>query len=234
MAVAERAIISVIVPVLNEAGILSQTLRRLQPLRHHGHEVIVVDGGSTDDSLAKAASMADRILQTASGRAVQMHAGALAAKGSILWFLHADTLAPAEADSLIHDSLAAGHTAWGWFDVQLSGGHRLLACVAWLMNRRSRLTGIATGDQGIFVERKLYDQAGGFPQLPIMEDITLSRRLRQLGRPVQIATPLLSSSRRWEKHGVLRTIFTMWGLRLGYFLGIAPQRLARFYTVHRA
>ncbi len=235
MAAADNSSISVIVPALNESGVLVQTLQRLQPLRNRGHEVIVVDGGSTDGTLAEAMPLADRVLQVARGRARQMHAGALDANGSILWFLHADTQPPETADSLILEALARGQGAWGWFDVRLSGSsHRLLKNVAWLMNRRSRLTAIATGDQGIFMRRAIYEQAGGFPLIPIMEDIALCRRLRRLGRPVQIDTPLLSSSRRWEKHGVLRTIVTMWGLRLGYFLGIDPQRLARFYPVHGA
>jgi rSAM/selenodomain-associated transferase 2 len=226
--------ISVIIPALNEAGVLVRTLRHLQPLRGRGHEVLVVDGGSNDNTLAEAVPLADRVLQAPRGRARQMHAGAVNAGGSILWFLHADTRPPEGADYLIRQTLEDRHAMWGWFDVRLSDAHPLLKCVAWLMNRRSRLTGIVTGDQGIFVRRAVYEQAGGFPQLPIMEDIALSRRLRRLGRPLQIDTPLLSSSRRWEKHGIVRTIFTMWCLRFGYFLGIDPRRLARFYAVHRA
>jgi rSAM/selenodomain-associated transferase 2 len=234
VAAADITRITVIIPVLNEAGVLVHTLQCLQPLRSRGHEVVVVDGGSTDTTVAEAASLADRVVQAPRGRAWQMHAGTFEASGSIFWFLHADTHPPDTADHLILDALAAGQGAWGWFDIRLTDAQLLLNCVAWLMNRRSRLTGIATGDQGIFVRRALYRQAGGFPLLPIMEDIALSRRLRHLGRPQQIDKPLLTSSRRWEKHGVLRTIITMWGLRLGYFLGVDPQRLARFYTVHRA
>lgn len=212
---------------------LAHTLHRLQPLRTRGHEVIVVDGGSTDNTLAEAMPLADRVLQSPRGRARQMHTGTRHASGSVFWFLHADTLPPEAADILILEALAAGQD-WGWFDLRLSGRRLLLKWVAWLMNRRSRLTGIATGDQGIFVQRAVYEQAGGYPLIPIMEDIALSRRLRRLGKPRQVDTPLLSSSRRWEKHGVLRTILTMWGLRLGYFLGIDPQQLARFYAGHRA
>jgi len=225
--------ISVIIPVLNEAGRLAQTLYCLQALRERGHEVIVVDGGSTDDTISEAVPLADRVLQSPRGRARQMHAGTCAASGSVFWFLHADTLPPRAADDLILQALAVWQGDWGWFDVRLSGTRTLLRCVAWLMNRRSRLTGIATGDQGIFVRRMAYARAGGFPPIPIMEDIALSRRLRRLYRPRQIDAPLLSSSRRWEKHGVVLTIFTMWCLRLGYFLGIDPRHLARFYPGHR-
>jgi len=234
VAAADISRITVIIPVLNEAGVLVHTLQCLQPLRSRGHEVMVVDGGSTDTTVAEAMPLADRVVHAPCGRARQMQAGALEASGSILWFLHADTHPPETADQLIQAALAGGQGAWGWFDVRLADARLLLKCVAWLMNRRARLTGIATGDQGIFVRRMLYAQAGGFPPLPIMEDIALSRRLGRLGRPRQIDTPLLTSSRRWEKHGVLRTIITMWGLRLGYFLGVDPQRLARFYAVHRA
>ncbi len=233
-AVADDTQISVIIPALNEAGVLVHTLRCLQPLRRRGHEVLVVDGGSTDNTLAEATPLADRVLQAPRGRARQMHAGVLGAGGSVLWFLHADTQPPEAADQLIRRALAGGQRTWGWFDVQLSDAPLLLKCVAWLMNRRSRLTGIATGDQGIFVRRAAYEHSGGFPLIPIMEDIALSRRLKHLARPMQIATPLLCSSRRWKKHGIVRTILTMWSLRLGYFLGIDPHRLARFYALHRA
>lgn len=233
VAVADAPRISVIVPALNEAGTIAATLAALQPLRARGHEIIVVDGGSTDTTRAEAAALADRVLHAVRGRALQMHAGADVADGSILWFLHADTHIPAAADRLIQVALADGQGDWGWFDIRLTGSHPLLRGVAWLMNRRARLSGVATGDQGLFVRRAAYARSGGFPQIPLMEDIALCRRLRHLGRPVTIATPLHSSARRWEKHGVLRTILTMWVLRLGYFVGIDPRHLARYYTVHR-
>jgi len=226
--------ISVIIPALNESGVLLHTLRCLQPLRRRGHEVLVVDGGSTDSTREEAMPMTDRVLQAPRGRAQQMHAGVLGATGSVFWFLHADTQPPEAADQLIRHALAGGDGTWGWFDVRLSDTSRMLKCVGWLMNRRSRLTGIATGDQGIFIQRAAYERSGGFPMIPIMEDIALSHRLRRLGSPQQIATPLLCSPRRWKKHGIVRTILTMWCLRLGYALGIDPQRLVRFYAPHRA
>lgn len=233
MAAADRHRLTVVVPVLNEAGTLVQTLQDLQPLRSRGAEVIVVDGGSTDGSREAAATLADGVLQAERGRARQLQAGAQAAQGDMLWFLHADTRIPEAADILIRTALAGAGDCWGWFDVRLAGRHPLLRYTGWLMNRRARLTRIATGDQGLFMHRALFERAGGYPDIPLMEDIALCRRLRCLARPRPIDTPLLTSARRWEKHGVLRTILTMWTLRLGYFLGVDPRRLARFYPVHQ-
>jgi rSAM/selenodomain-associated transferase 2 len=163
-----------------------------------------------------------------------MRAGAALAAGSVLWFLHADTTAPPDADRLIMQALQSKRAGWGRFDVQLSQTRLLLKCVAWMMNQRSRLSGIATGDQGLFVTRSLYDAVGGFPEIALMEDIALSRVLRQHGRPAMIHQPLASSPRRWLAHGVLRTILRMWMLRLGYFLGVKPERLAAYYAAHRS
>jgi rSAM/selenodomain-associated transferase 2 len=232
VAAADTPWLSVIVPVLNEAGTLGRTLHYLQPLRGRGAELIVVDGGSTDDSRERAAPLADRVLRAARGRARQMRAGALVARGRVLWFLHADTYVPEAADDLIRAALAGAGEGWGWFDIRLTGRQVPLRCVGWLMNRRARLTRIATGDQGLFVHRALYKRAGGFPDIPLMEDIALCRQLRRLGRSRPIGTTLLTSSRRWEKYGVLRTILTMWALRLGFFLGVDARHLARYYAAH--
>ncbi len=222
--------LSIIVPALNEATTIVDTLQRLQGMRGRGHEVIVVDGGSTDATAALAAPLADRVLVSPRGRARQMNAGAAEARGELLWFLHADTLAPEAADRAIVGALAAGH-AWGRFDVRLSGRHPLLRTVARLMNLRSCLSGIATGDQGIFVTRTAFEAVGGFPDQPLMEDVALSRILkREIGRPACLGTnPLVTSGRRWEQRGVVRTILLMWGLRLAYALGASPVRLARLY-----
>lgn len=221
--------ISIIMPTLDEAGQIAGVLNRLQPLRERGHEVIVVDGGSRDDTLSQAAGRADRIIQASRGRASQMAAGAAMARHNTLWFLHADSWVPEQADALIAG--AQERALWGRFDVRLSGRHRrpLLRLVEWLMNKRSRLTGIATGDQGIFVSRQALQVVGGMPALPLMEDVELSLRLRRLGRPACIGQPLVTSSRRWERHGVWRTIGLMWLLRTGYALGVSPARLARLY-----
>jgi rSAM/selenodomain-associated transferase 2 len=221
--------ISIVIPTLNEGEQIAAMLTQLQPLRVRGHEVILVDGGSSDDTVARAKGLADRVVTAPRGRASQMAAGIALAAHEVLWFLHADTYVPEEADALIAQALQ--RRPWGRFDVQLSGRHRrpLLRVVAWLMNRRSCLTGIATGDQGIFVTREALDAVGGMPPLPLMEDVELSRRLRRLGRPACVAKPLITSSRRWEENGVWRTIGLMWLLRAAYALGVSPVRLARLY-----
>jgi rSAM/selenodomain-associated transferase 2 len=219
--------ISVIIPALNEADGIAAALQRLQPLRARGHEVLVVDGGSTDATAARAADLCDRLLQAARGRARQMNAGARAAGGDVLWFLHADTLVPADADAVLLEALA--RRAWGRFDVRLSGTQPLLRVVEALMNLRSRITGIATGDQGLFVRRQAFERVGGFPDIPLMEDIALSRALRRHGAPACLRARLVTSSRRWERHGVLRTILLMWWLRFDYWRGVPPARLAARY-----
>nr|VFJ53732.1 MAG: transferase 2, rSAM/selenodomain-associated [Candidatus Kentron sp. DK]VFJ57463.1 MAG: transferase 2, rSAM/selenodomain-associated [Candidatus Kentron sp. DK] len=221
---------SVIIPARDEAENIVPTLLALQALRRRGGEVILVDGQSRDGTGERAEPLVDRVLVTAPGRARQMNAGARVAAGKVLWFLHADTRAPENADDVILATLT-GKRAWGRFDVRLSGRHRLLALVAGMMNLRSRLTGIATGDQGIFVRGSVFEAVGGFPELPLMEDVEMSRRLKALaGRPACLATPLVTSGRRWEEMGILRTILLMWWLRLAFFLGVDPARLARWYT----
>ncbi len=226
VAVAER--ISVIIPARNEAPVIGRTLRALQPVRGVG-EIIVVDGGSEDGTAVVARPLCDRLIASPAGRAVQMNAGAAAATGDILWFVHADTLAPPAALGEIVQAFGTTPCLWGRFDVRLSGRHPLLRLVERLMNLRSHLSGIATGDQGIFVRRGVFEEIGGFPVQPLMEDIALSRRLRRLSPPARIRTPLLTSSRRWETCGVLRTILLMWYLRAAYALGASPARLARLY-----
>ncbi|MCC6611015.1 MAG: TIGR04283 family arsenosugar biosynthesis glycosyltransferase [Burkholderiales bacterium] len=221
--------ISIVMPALNEAGCIRETLRALVPLRRTGHEAIVVDGGSDDGTRELAAPLADRVLVTRGGRARQMNAGAALARGDVLWFLHADSVPGADAGETILAALAASGRDWGRFDVRLSGRHPLLRIVETMMNLRSRLTGIATGDQGMFVRRACFQAAGGFPDIPLMEDVALSRRLKRGGRPVCVRNRLETSSRRWEARGVLRTILLMWRLRLAFFFGADPHRLADRY-----
>jgi rSAM/selenodomain-associated transferase 2 len=221
--------LSIVIPCLNEAARLPLLLRDLAPLRRSGHEVIVVDGGSGDGTPELAMSGADRVLGSAAGRARQMNAGAAAARGDALWFLHADTRIPEEVPDAVLAALAAGHD-WGRCRVSLSGGGLLLSLTGSLMNLRSCLTGIATGDQGIFVTRSAFDAVGGYADIPLMEDIALSRSLKRVaGRPACVRAQLVTSSRRWEQRGVWRTVFLMWSLRLGYWLGVDPARLARRY-----
>jgi rSAM/selenodomain-associated transferase 2 len=221
--------ISIIIPVLNEAQSLPETLARLAPLRTGGHEVIVVDGGSSDGTPTLAAPHADRVVASSAGRGRQMNAGAANARGDILLFLHADTVLPEDAENLVMEALNGGRHFWGRFDVRLSGDHPLLRLVAFMMNLRSRLSGIATGDQAVFVRRETFEIVGGFPDIALMEDIVISRRLLTLGSPVCLRRQVVTSSRRWQRHGIIRTIVTMWALRLAFALGVPPARLARIY-----
>ncbi|MGF1548798.1 MAG: TIGR04283 family arsenosugar biosynthesis glycosyltransferase [Thiotrichales bacterium] len=219
--------LSVIVPALNEAAGIRACLDRLQGLRQRGHELILVDGGSVDETPALAAPLVDRVLGVPRGRARQMNAGAAAATGEVLLFLHADTRLPADAAEAITAALAFHD--WGRFDVVIEGRARILRVVARLMNLRSRLTGIATGDQAIFVRRTVFAAVGGYPDQPLMEDIALSSRLKRLGSPACLRARVVTSGRRWEQRGVWRTILLMWRLRLAYWIGVPAERLARRY-----
>ncbi len=221
--------LSIILPTLNEAATITTTLQRLQPLREAGHEVIVSDGGSDDSTIAQANPLADQLIEAPRGRAKQMNAGANAASGELLLFLHADTLLPEHAVELIGQGESTEKRRWGRFDVRLSGHHPLLRVVEFMMNQRSRLSGIATGDQALFIERSLFKTVGGFPEQPLMEDIALCQRLKPYGRPLCLSARVITSSRRWEQHGILRTIFLMWRLRFAYFCGQSPERLAARY-----
>jgi rSAM/selenodomain-associated transferase 2 len=226
--------LSIVIPCLNEAPGIVRTLESLQPMRARGAEVIVADGGSSDGTATLAAPLADRLVHAPRGRAAQMNAGAAAASADILLFLHADCVLPPAADALINQGLAASGRQWGRFDVVLDGSHPLLKVIAGMMNLRSRWTGIATGDQGIFITRELFVRLNGFPALPLMEDIALSRRARRAGAPLCLREPIVTSARRWERHGVVRTVLLMWRLRLAYFLGADPARLALRYDAARA
>jgi rSAM/selenodomain-associated transferase 2 len=220
--------LSIIVPVLDEAAGIKATLADLAPYRRRGCELIVVDGGSRDGTLALASPLADRVLTAPCGRAAQMNAGAAIAHGDVLLFLHADTKLPENADALIREGLAQSDGIWGRFDICFDHGG-IMPLIAVMMNLRSRVTGIATGDQAIFVTRAAFDAIGGFPAQPLMEDIALSSRIRRIGRPAYIRARVTTSARRWRKQGILRTVFLMWRLRLAYFLGADPAHLARQY-----
>lgn len=222
--------LSIIIPVLNEAEGIGKLLVSLQPLRRQGCEIIVCDGGSIDETVTQAAPLADRIVEASRGRAKQMNAGAALAAGNVLLFLHADTFLPENARLLILDGLKRRDAVWGRFDMRLSGRHPLLRLVEALMNVRSSLTGIATGDQAIFVERECFDVVGGYPEIALMEDIALSKRLKRVGRPLCLKEKVISSSRRWENHGIVNTILLMWWLRLRYFFGADPDKLAALYS----
>jgi rSAM/selenodomain-associated transferase 2 len=221
--------LSIIVPVLDEAACIAAALEALIPLRGRGAEVIVVDGGSRDDTVALARPLSDHVIAAPRGRAAQMNAGAAAATGDILLFLHADTTSPPEADRLVLEGLASGGWSWGRFDVQIKGRSPFLGIVAEFMNWRSLITGIATGDQAIFVTRAAFDAVAGFPDIALMEDVALSKRLKRLGRPLCLAARVTTSGRRFDQGGVLRTVLLMWRLRLAFFLGAKPSALARRY-----
>ncbi len=214
--------------MLDEAAGIGATLASLAPLCDAGHELIVVDGGSRDETVALCRAAGCQVLTGPRGRARQMNAGAAGAQGDVLLFLHADTQLPAQADELIDRALRRG-ALWGRFDVRIQGRSPMLPLIAALMNLRSRGSGIATGDQAMFVRRDLFRRLGGFADQPLMEDIELSRRLRALGRPACLRQPVCTSGRRWDTHGVWRTIWLMWRLRWRYWRGVSPELLAREY-----
>jgi len=225
--------LSIIMPVLNEVATIEATLMALSPFHARGVELIVVDGGSNDKTMTLAEPLVDQVLSAPRGRAAQMNCGAAAARGNVLLFLHADTRLPDDADTLIRDGLVQSGRVWGRFDVRFNAGG-LFFLIAALMNLRSRLTGISTGDQAIFVTRAAFESAGGFPPIALMEDIALSARLKRISRPLCLRACVTTSARRWRTRGVLRTVFLMWRLRLAYFLGADPAQLARRYGYARA
>jgi rSAM/selenodomain-associated transferase 2 len=221
--------LSIIIPTLNEDAGLATALAALQNLRGRGCEVVVADGGSHDRTVAIANSLCDLVVTAPRGRGAQMNAGAEAARGEVLLFLHADTFLPEGADRMILDGLARDGRVWGRFDVRLAGRHPLLGMVARTMNWRSRLTAIATGDQAMFVTRRAFAAAGHFPDIPLMEDIALSARLRRITSPLCLESQVTTSGRRWDEQGLARTILLMWRLRAAFFMGADPAALARAY-----
>lgn len=221
--------ISIIIPVLNERETLCRHLPWLQPLRGEEHEIVLVDGGSTDGGPEEVADLVDQSITSPPGRARQMNAGATAARGDILLFLHIDTVLPENAAERILQALQTPDTVWGRFDVRLSGGRPVFRRIERMINRRSRWSGIATGDQAIFVRRGTFEEVGGYPDIPLMEDVALSRALRRLARPCCLPGPVITSSRRWERKGVVRTVLLMWWIRLLYRLGVSTERLHRLY-----
>jgi rSAM/selenodomain-associated transferase 2 len=221
--------LSIIIPVLNEGERIAATLDALAPMRALGVEVVVVDGGSRDATIQRARLRADKVMSAPRGRATQMNAGAEKATGEILLFLHVDTLLPSDADHVLLNGLERSGRVWGRFDVRIDSKDPLLRTVARMMNLRSRVTGIATGDQAIFVKRDTFKQVGGFPPIELMEDIALSKLLKRIGPPLCLRECVATSARRWEKRGVVSTVLLMWRLRLAYFFGADPKELAQLY-----
>jgi rSAM/selenodomain-associated transferase 2 len=220
--------LSIVIPALDEAARIAGTLAALAPLRAQGVQVIVVDGGSRDGTLSRCEGAADALLTAPRGRGPQMNAGARAASGDALLFLHADTRLPPDALGLVSAALA--HQPWGRFDVRIDGHSRWLPIVAALMNLRSRVTGIATGDQALFMRRDAFDAVGGYPDQALMEDIEICKRLREHhGAPACLRARVTTSGRRWDDRGAWRTIVLMWRLRWWYWRGVSADRIAAAY-----
>lgn len=226
----ESAPLSIVIPVLDEVTAIPDLITALE--RDGVLETIIVDGGSSDGTQEMLRHLQEtnnfRLIVSDPGRARQMNVGAVSASGDILLFLHADTRLPANFVRLLAPVFVT-ERGWGRFDVRFDDTRPLMRIVAGLMNFRSRVTGIATGDQAIFVRAGLFDQVGGYADIPIMEDVELCRRLRQISSPFCVSEPAVTSARRWRQNGMVRTILLMWGLRLAFWLGVSPDRLARRY-----
>jgi rSAM/selenodomain-associated transferase 2 len=220
-------LISIVVPVLNEEKKISNLLSHLQVFREQGHEIIVVDGGSRDNSLMLAQGSADSVIVSRSGRALQMNSGASIAKGNVFLFLHSDTVLPDDALQLISNNVQ--RPFWGRFDIRLSSDKFIFRVIETFINLRSRLTSINTGDQAIFVDSQLFHSVGGFPEIALMEDIAISKKLKSITSPICLKRRVITSSRRWENRGVITTVLLMWKLRLYYFFGVSPDKLNQLY-----
>ena len=228
--------LAIIIPTLNEETGVQRSLAELGPLRARGVRVVVADGGSADQTVARAAPLVDRVISVPRGRALQMNAGARTAEAQsadVLLFLHADTVLPDDADRVILRALANSNRVWGRFDITIDGRSAWLPVVALLMNLRSRLTGIATGDQAIFVERSTFVALEGFAPIPLMEDIEFCARAKRLSPPLALRDRVRTSGRRWDKDGVWRSVFLMWRLRWAYYFGADPADLAQRYRDSR-
>ena len=221
--------ISLIVPILNEAAQLPDLLAHLLECKRAGCEIILVDGGSTDQSPEQAEALGFKIVRSEKGRAIQMNAGAKSAKGDVLVFLHADTRLPENADQIIKQALGGHDSHWGRFNVTITGQAFMFKVIAWFMNHRSRLSSIVTGDQTIFIRKTLFEQIGGFPIQALMEDIEFSKRLKNISKPVALKDKVITSGRRWQQKGIWLTIYLMWSLRYAYWRGASPKDLAAKY-----
>lgn len=220
---------SFIIPVLNESLFFTRQQLYLQALSNQGHEIIVVDGGSKDNAHLAVEALGCKCIQTKASRGYQQHSGAKISTNEILVFLHADTILPLNAINSIYEALNQSSASWGRFNVSFSNKKQIFKIIAWFMNKRSCLTGVITGDQTLFIKRSVYFDSGGFHDLPLMEDIELSKRLRKHSNPICLNETVLTSSRKWERHGILKTIFLMWRLRLLFFLGVPAEQLAKQY-----
>ena len=220
-------LISIVIPVLNEEKALQVLLDQLQSYREQGHEVVVVDGGSNDNTCSVASTLCDQLITSESGRAIQMNKGAEFSKNNILWFLHADTLVPEHSIEKIQKALEDND--WGRFNIKLSGSRFVFRVIERMINIRSCVFSIATGDQGIFLNKNTFNKVNGYSVIPLMEDVNLSKKLKSLSHAVCLNEKITTSSRRWEKYGILSTVLLMWKLRFLYWTGVSAERLALQY-----
>jgi rSAM/selenodomain-associated transferase 2 len=219
--------ISIVIPVLNEEKHITATVAALP--RSQPHELVIVDGGSSDRTAEICNRLGATVLLSSRGRARQMNFGARRASGDVLLFLHADTRLPDSAFDDIQQALSNPQCVGGHFDVQLDGAHWMLGVIGAMISLRSRLSQVATGDQAIFVRREVFAELGGYPDIPLMEDVAFARALKRKGRVACLRSRVLTSARRWERDGVWRTILKMWALKSLYLAGISPLRLKRYY-----
>lgn len=222
--------LSIIIPVYNEAALIQERLKQLKKIIDSTIEIIVVDGVSNDESLPLARALVDRVLTAPKGRALQMNAGAKVAQGRYLLFLHIDTQLP---ESFLKALAALDGQEWGFFAVALSGQQFEFRIIECMMNVRSRLTAVATGDQCIFVKKELFEKVGGFKNIPLMEDVDISKRFRKMSKPYYIKQKVITSSRRWEEFGIWKTVFLMWRLRFAFFMGVDPTTFSGKYYPHK-
>lgn len=221
--------LSIIIPTINEAADIVNTLSNLRRHKDDDIEIIIADGGSNDRTVALSRPFIDNLVQSLPGRARQMNAGAMMAKGDVLLFLHADTRLPDDFISAIEDALLPDETVWGYFDISLSGRRQSFRIIERMINMRTAITDVASGDQALFVTRRTFEKLGGYPDIRLMEDIAFSRQLKRLSRPARIRQKAITSSRRWQEYGVTRTVLLMWSLRLAYYCGVDPDRLWQRY-----
>ncbi len=222
-----RPRLSIIIPVLNEAYSIGATLAAVAQLSG-SVEVLVVDGGSDDDTREIAGAGGAKVISSERGRGVQLLTGAREALGDVLWFLHADTIVPDDSTKPIVEALSDPTVVGGNFAVRFSGAGRAASFMTWLYPQLRRL-GVCYGDSAIFVRREAYLRVGGFKELPIFEDLDLFRELKRIGKFVHLSATVVTSSRRFEEHGFVQTFARWVFMQLLYWVGVSPSSLGRFY-----